>query len=508
MTKFISILIINVIFSFFLQQKLFFHNYLYYFDIFFCSFFRSFFRSFFFVRCQATTMTFKRHVGKDYNLVVIKCKLKSIVRPEFRNLVKDWIGQKSISATKICDLGSMLFFSRAQAAFDDGIRTKHFDTSGEQEIRSCFFSVSYNRQKAMTIPNEFQPFTQNMVRDGYREIEWPKRDYFGNINNVLIETYSKNVQTNLNTHLVKRLREFLRMRVYEISEAVGRKVYDDNDISNTIDLALGKEDRVTDQNRRTNRENLMQIIREYSWYDIANDNVAEFTKEYWYQSIPMWLAMQREIAQFNTDAGYREERRGNRREWRLQQREMRKNKRKNIVNDSNKPPFIKNLAVIPICSPQRTYITFGNVELYNMMCESGCCPKNENGKQIIPKDVIASKQHYWEQIFNLPKIKRLGKRKKQFHYAIETDGVSVSILYEKKKTGSEAMLSTEEIIRRYHNGEFVYECGIDPGMKTWNATVRRTIATGKEVNLQRNYCSLFLLANVTNIIICIHLFLQ
>ena len=130
-----------------------------------------------------------------------------------------------------------------------------------------------------------------------------------------------------------------RILVYEINEAVGRKAYDDNDISNTIDLALGKEDQVTDQNRWTNRENLMQIIRECNWYDIANDNSAEFTKEHWYQSIPMWLAMQREIAQFNTDAGYREERRGNRREWRLQQREMRKNKQK-IVGDRNKPPSL------------------------------------------------------------------------------------------------------------------------------------------------------------------------
>lgn len=424
-------------------------------------------------------MTFKRHVNKDYNLVVIKCKLKSIVRPEFRDLVKDWTGRKSVLATKICDLGSMLFFSRAQAAFDN--ESDHFGGDGEQEIRSCFFSVTYNKRRPLTIPNEFRAFTQDMELDGYRGIEWPSTQYFGNINNVLIETYCRNVQTNLNTHLKKHLTEFLRMRVYEINEAVGRRAYDDADISNTIKLAMGEEDTVTDPNRRANRENLMEIIRECSWYDIANDNVAEFTKNHWYMSIPMWLTMQREIARFNTDAGYREERRGNRQERRLQQRKMRKNKR-NIGDDSNKPPFIKNLAVIPICTPQRAHIMFCNTELFQMMRETGCCPKDEEGKLIESKEVTESQQHYWAQIFDLPKIKRLGKRKKQFHYSIVTDGVSVSILYEKKIIDSEAVLSKEEIIRRYLNGEFVYELGIDPGMKTWNATVRRTIATGKEVS--------------------------
>lgn len=33
------------------------------------------------------------------------------------------------------------------------------------------------------------------------------------------------------------------------------------------------------------------------------------------------------------------------------------------------------------------------------------------------------------------------------------------------------------------NGSFEYALGIDPGLKTWNATVRHTIETGKEVNM-------------------------
>lgn len=39
----------------------------------------------------------------------------------------------------------------------------------------------------------------------------------------------------------------------------------------------------------------------------------------------------------------------------------------------------------------------------------------------------------------------------------------------------------EEIRRKYVNGEFDVELGIDPGMRTWNATVRYDLRTGIEV---------------------------
>lgn len=433
---------------------------------------------------------FKQHVNKDYNLVVIKCKLKTIVRRPFWHLVKGWMDEKSRSATKICALGSLLFLNRVQAVFDNrlnnGIDSDFFGEDGEQIIRSCFYSVTYNKRKPLVIPEEFRAMTGGLEGDDYNPIEWPNNDYFANIMNVLINTYCTNVTTNLNTHLKKRLREYLRMRVYLLNVAANNNVYDDTDISNTIGLAMGEEDRVTDADRQAKRRNLMGMIVGCSWYEILNDNVMEFTKKHWFMSLPMWLTMQREIAEFNTNAGYREERRQNRQEWRKQRREQQKSKQKKDPksddnNNNNKPPFITNLAVIPICSWQRTHVMFSNKELHSMMCETGCIPKGEDGKQISCREVIELKAHYWNQIFDLRKIFRLGKRKKTFHHGILTDGVSVSILFEKGKVDDEALMSKEEIIRKYLNGEFIYELGIDPGMKTWNASVRRTIATGKEV---------------------------
>ncbi|XP_055308467.1 uncharacterized protein LOC129572524 [Sitodiplosis mosellana] len=46
-------------------------------------------------------------------------------------------------------------------------------------------------------------------------------------------------------------------------------------------------------------------------------------------------------------------------------------------------------------------------------------------------------------------------------------------------------LESDGIVRKRHeDGDFVYELGMDPGTKTCNATVRRTIKTHKEINFK------------------------
>lgn len=61
--------------------------------------------------------------------------------------------------------------------------------------------------------------------------------------------------------------------------------------------------------------------------------------------------------------------------------------------------------------------------------------------------------------------------------------LSVSIHYKVKTEALDKLVDAQLVKQLYENGEFVYELGIDPGMKTWNATVRRNIATGKEVRM-------------------------
>lgn len=112
---------------------------------------------------------FKRNVDKDFNLVVIKCKLASIVRRECRNTIGPLIGEKSVSATKICALGSLLFLNRAQAAFNGGsVESAFFDQRGEDVIRKCFQDVMHNKRKRLVVPEEFKAYEEDL--DGFEDI--------------------------------------------------------------------------------------------------------------------------------------------------------------------------------------------------------------------------------------------------------------------------------------------------------------------------------------------------
>ena len=81
----------------------------------------------------------------------------------------------------------------------------------------------------------------------------------------------------------------------------------------------------------------------------------------------------------------------------------------------------------------------------------------------------------------MDKINKLVNGKKQFERQILSDGVSATVLY-LRQNRAEQPVPREEILRRYAAGEFTYELGIDPGMRTWNATVRRNCFTGEEVS--------------------------
>lgn len=80
------------------------------------------------------------------------------------------------------------------------------------------------------------------------------------------------------------------------------------------------------------------------------------------------------------------------------------------------------------------------------------------------------------------KILKLAHNKRAFHCQLCTDGVSATILYDKPKVQAKD-ISDEELIKMYRANLFTYELGIDPGYRTWNATVRINIRTGEEVSL-------------------------
>lgn len=68
---------------------------------------------------------------------------------------------------------------------------------------------------------------------------------------------------------------------------------------------------------------------------------------------------------------------------------------------------------------------------------------------------------------------RIVKGNRQFDHQFLLDSVTATVLHL-----PEPVISKEELIRQYNAGTLWYELGIDPGMRTWNPTVRKNIHTG------------------------------
>lgn len=103
----------------------------------------------------------------------------------------------------------------------------------------------------------------------------------------------------------------------------------------------------------------------------------------------------------------------------------------------------------------------------------------------------SNKPGSWSLFFDMDKINSLVSNQKDFGLSILSDGVSSSVLFGQQKQEAHE-ISDEEVIRRYEAGESYYELGIDPRMKTWNASVRRNVFTGEEVTLKKLFVSAFM----------------
>ena len=173
----------------------------------------------------------------------------------------------------------------------------------------------------------------------------------------MIDTYVTNVKTNLSTYAKKRLREYLRMKIYERNRMVPIVIrYEEEDIDHAIAWAIFGNDSIgeNDVNRvekRMRRGMLLKLIVENSWFDIPYSGIGKFTKFHWFKSIPFWIALQRQLNEYNTNEAYREQRR--------LEREHFKFKKCPRVGSSSHckcgltkkgPPKVCNLKVIPICT--------------------------------------------------------------------------------------------------------------------------------------------------------------
>ncbi|XP_055321799.1 uncharacterized protein LOC129577947 [Sitodiplosis mosellana] len=397
----------------------------------------------------------------------IKLAATSIVRPEYRDRILPWITKTSIKCTEISELASLLFLNKVRAATEQAIITGNWeyfdDGDGMHIIENCFYAVLRRYKEDDFIMDPwFRHCFENV--DIENRSAWPNNDYFGNLMKYLFQQYGRNVKTNLDTHAQKRLRYFLRLKAFRQNYTNRIRglpdTYDERDVANAVSWAIKRYDATRgDANRLAKRDRLLRYVRDIR--GPADDDIAKFTKDEdtWFSSLPMWLIMQSEI---ETHLNWVEQHHDN-------------------IVQVIALPNIKNLVVIPICHHTRKAVRIDADVLYRMMCETGTSPRDEYGRQHTVGHVTSksNQAYYFNMIFNMEKINRVLKANKKFEHIL-SDGVSASILYSVKKTVVDKLVEDGLVRKRYSDGFYVYELGIDWGMKTWNATVRRRINNDKE----------------------------
>lgn len=386
----------------------------------------------------------------EYDILAIKISAATAVRPEHHEAVLPWIAKISIESTKICELASLLFLNHVRKYHEEE-NPDFFNGDGMHVIEECFYAVTqkYANNSDFMLP-EFMDIYNGI--DGQERMAWPNHSRFGNWMKYMPQQYSRNVQTNLKTHQKKRLTQFFRYCVYCENQDNPIDRFDETDVKNAVNWAIKRYDSTRGNVGRLNKGNyLLAVVREIG--GPTDNDIAKFTRDNWFKSMPMWLTMQQYIDEFHDE----------------QQR------------NGVRVPKIKNLSVVPICSHMRKPIRIDADVLYRMLCETKLIPLGENKRQVVVGFVCQNKEYFFNQIFNMDKIHRILKSNKEFHYQIVSDGVSVSILYKVPKRVLQEMQNDHIVKKRYFEGFYVYEIGIDPGMKTWLAVVRRHINTGKEV---------------------------
>ncbi|XP_055320564.1 uncharacterized protein LOC129577480 isoform X1 [Sitodiplosis mosellana] len=395
----------------------------------------------------------KTGIEGEIGILAIKMTLKAIVRPQYYQQVKDWFTQKSIECTKICALASLLFLYKVKSA-NESNNADFFSGDGNKEIKDCFYAVlQKNKEKEEMVP-DFRDFVENMEAEN--RFSWPGNSFFGNQMQYLYKQYTTNLRNNLEMHAERRLYQYLIMRAWQFNAVSTGPTLRNDDIKRAVQWTIDRYDPIKTTDRHwevkwEKRQLLLDMIAEIGGpedNDVAIYTTSEGT---WFKSINMWLTMQMEVDNFHI--------------W--------------AEENGIEIPKIKNLKVIPIHQFMRQHVKMETDVLIRMMSEMRFRLHGLIIKYEIVEDPMTQ---CWDEIFDMPKIHRLLKSNKRFRPYIASNGQAVSIMYEVPKSHLDRLVDDEIVRKRYRDGVYVYEIGIDPGMRTWNATVRRNIKTGKEVS--------------------------
>ncbi|XP_055295689.1 uncharacterized protein LOC129565154 [Sitodiplosis mosellana] len=321
---------------------------------------------------------------------------------------------------------------------------------------------------------------------------WPTNRFFGNTFKYLYEQYATNVKTNLKTHCEKRLRKFFKMRCYELNhmclcgDLELDELFDGDDIKNAINYTYNRRDS-TRGNANAIRK-LEILLAELYWIGAPHRpddphpfNIREFVELNWFQALRMFMNIQRDIHNFHLSFA------NLRQSWNL----FRKYPLYVQQPEFPEPPEITTFTVIPKCTFQRRHVKIDTDALHNILCGIKAMQRTKgtrvlrNGEyqQRWISQTEFKERGGWRLFFNMDEIIKLVKNKKEFGDSIISDGVSASVLFKfPKQSKTVADEDEAETKRKYFAGEFAYALGIDPGMRTFIASVRLDLKTGEETN--------------------------
>lgn len=333
------------------------------------------------------------------------------------------------------------------------------------------------------MPTIFRLWVVNAVSAMF---QWPSNRAFGNLTQYIRNQYFDNVKTNIRTHCERRLRTFFKMCVYDLNYSLlqndpNADLFDHIDIRNAVNYTYKRRDTVDGDVERERRLGvLLDCLR---MCGAPNDcNIRSFISDSnWFKSLRMWIHIQRAVQQYHlTYAGLYNS-------WSLFRKHPLYVQRPTFDGTTviPEPPKIANFTVIPMCSFQRRHIRIDTDVLYALLAEKNKVPlklgERKSWRNVTAKEFGSNMKGSWGLFFDLDKIMKMVNGKKTFDHQIVSDGVSATVCYFKPNQ-PEPVILNDELLRRYDAGEFWYELGIDPGMRTWNATVRRDYFTGEEVS--------------------------
>lgn len=441
----------------------------------------------------------------------IKLSLNAIIQPNLELYIRSIFFDKTLNATKIQVLASLLMLFKVNEAVDND-NLEFFTGNGTAEIRDNFNSVTSDNignLNTAQMPAEFHA----MINQWSVGFSWPTRHQMTKVVYAQVDQYKSNMKTNLETWCWSRLTHFLRVKCYEFNhgderpfqnhtfddidignmmknlmlnenwtdddeEPFENHTFDDIDIRNTMkNLMLNEDWTDGDEDRKVKMEILFKEVRAHGGPSFDNYlTVKEYIQKDWFESLWMWVRIQRIIAQFLTKTT------DLRRDWKKYSRDQRNNPKPL----KPKPPIVRNFAAVNLSDTKLKHIKFDNDDLINLIGQL-----NKQNVIDIRHDYRThykndeNKDEAWNLLFDMNKIRQLRTGSKEFYHRIKTDSVSVSVSFSRPKRKG-AGVSFEQIKEKYNKsvdeGGYAYEVGIDPGEKTKVACVRRNLETEVEVS--------------------------